>query len=125
MPRELTPLVKAAIQKLFSERAQIVDERLRRASAYERAHQDILAFALADEGKLEELCVRCEDDERNVWMLEDMPEEFLTHIMRKDDATAELARRYEFLGFPIPVSFSRWGRWSKSWKKEWPVPADI
>src|SRR3954470_101169 len=102
MKRELTPKVRAAIKKLFPDISPAVEERLLRATPFARAHQDILALALGDRGKLEELCVRCEDDisgELNIYSLEDHPEEYLKDIMRKDDAAAEVARRFEYLSF--------------------------
>jgi len=122
MKHEVTPRVKEAIRMLFPDEYAAVEERLVQASGFERAHQDILALALGDRTKLEELCVRCEDDvsgERNVYALEDAPEEYWKHIQRKDDAVAELARRFAVLGFPVPRRFSSWGRYSRHWKQEW------
>jgi hypothetical protein len=126
MKRDLTPIVKAAVKKLFPDDHFEVEERLVRASCFERAHQGILAFSFGDRAKLEELCIRCEDDvsgERNIYHMEDEPEEYMTHIMRKDDAAAELARRYELLEFPEPSRFSRWGQYSKNWKQAWSNPS--
>lgn len=124
MKRELTPKVRAAVEKLFPEDSASVEARLLVATAYARAHQDILAFSLGDRAKFEELCQRCEGyfgDERNVYMLEASPEEYLVGIPRKDDAAAEMARRFEELGFDDFWLFASWGQWSKHWKKEWPI----
>ena len=126
MDHKLTPMVKAAVRKLFPSDSALVEERLMRATGFERAHQDILALSLGDRTALEELCIRCEDDisgERNIYVLEDVPEEYFKHVMRKDDAAAELARRFEFLGFPVPSRFASWGQYSKHWKKEWSLSA--
>ena len=124
MTRELTPKVRAAIQRLFPEEAPSIEVRLLDATGSWRAHQDILAFSFGHRAKIEELCLRCEGylgDERNIYSLEDRPEEYLSGIPRKDDAAAEMARRFEELGFDEVWLFASWGQWSKHWKKEWPI----
>jgi len=124
MTRELTSEIRTAVQRFFPEDSACVEARLLTATAFVRAHQDILAFSFGDRVKLEELCQRCEGylgDERNVYILEDRPEEYLTGIPRKDDAAAEMARRFEELGFDGIWRFAHWGHWSKYWKKEWPI----
>jgi hypothetical protein len=118
MRRELSPAVRRAVTKLFGGRAPEIEARLISAAPFERVHQDILAISFGDEAKLEELCVLAEDDERNIYSMEDRPEEFFVGVPRKDDAAAELARRFEKLGFPVPIRFSNWGQHSKHWK-EW------
>lgn len=122
MKHGLTAKVKSAVQKLFLRDSAAIEERILRATGFARAHQDILALSFGDRAKLEELCLRCEDDvsgERNIYSLEEHPEEYLTHIMRKDDAAAEVARRFEYLEFDEIWQFASWGQWSTNWKKEW------
>jgi hypothetical protein len=126
IPRDLNPTVRLAVRKLFPDCAAQIEDKLLRASAMERSHRDILAFAFGDKERLERLCIACEDDDRNVWIMEDFPEDHLRleHIKRRDDATAEVARRFEFLGFAIPERFAGWGHTSKSWKPEWSNQGD-
>lgn len=97
----------------------MIEEKLLLASEYQRNHQDILALALDDRKRLEELCAVCKEDFRDLASLAEQPERYLS-IPRKDDAAAEFARRYELLGFPDVWRFAYWGQRSKCWKKEWP-----
>jgi hypothetical protein len=103
IPRELTLIVKLAIQKLYPDCAAEVEARLLRASGVERSHRDILMFAFGDNDRLETLCSACEVDDRNVWGMEYSPEDHLkiAHIKQRDEAKAEIARRREFLGFTV------------------------
>jgi hypothetical protein len=103
IPRELTPIIKLAVRKLYADRAAEVEASLLRASGVERSHRDILMFAFGDIDRLETLCSACEVDDRNVWGMEYSPEEHLKipNIKRRDDAKAEMTRRCEFLGFTV------------------------
>ena len=123
MTRELAPDVRLAVAKLFPADPAAVETRLLAATKSTRAHQGILAFSFGDPDRLEDLCRRCEGylgDERNVFVLESRPEEYIAGFPRKDDAAAEMARRYEELGFDGIGRFAGWGRWSKHWKEHWP-----
>ncbi|WAC21418.1 hypothetical protein OVA24_08465 [Luteolibacter sp. SL250] len=118
---ELEPSVITAVGRLFSEDSGRIADLLRESGGGPRVHRIILAMAMHDSKLLESLCKRCATDVRDVLKLEDEPEEHWPHIPRKDDAAAELARRYDWLDFVVPSSLAYWGQWSKNWRPEWSI----